>query len=120
GQQAVWHSPAQLPRPLQLDRIGEPYSLATVHLQVEFLGNVLALCEERRGLQKEIRCPGETRAMLVYELPLAEIVMYFYDRLKSMTRGYASLDYEYLDFRPAELVMLDILINAHVVDALAV
>ncbi len=81
---------------------------------------MLALCEERRGLQKEIRYPGETRAMLVYELPLAEIVMYFYDRLKSMTRGYASMDYEYLDFRPSQLVKLDILINTDVVDALSV
>ena len=120
GQAVVIDSPAKLPPPLQIDHIEEPYILATVHLPVEFLGNVLALCEERRGLQKEIRYPGETRAMLVYELPLAEIVMYFYDRLKSMTRGYASMDYEYLDFRPSQLVKLDILINTDVVDALSV
>ncbi len=120
GQALVIDSPAKLPPPLQVDRIEEPYIRSTVHLPVEFLGNVLALCEERRGLQREIRYPGETRVMLVYELPLAEIVMDFYDRLKSMTRGYASMDYEYLDFRPAELVKLDILINADVVDALSV
>jgi len=120
GKAVVIDSPAKLPPPLQIDHIEEPYILATVHLPVEFLGNVLALCEERRGLQKEIRYPGETRAMLVYELPLAEIVMYFYDRLKSMTRGYASMDYEYLDFRPSQLVKLDILINTDVVDALSV
>jgi len=120
GQAVVIDSPAKLPPPLQIDHIEEPYILATVHLPVEFLGNVLALCEERRGQQKEIRYPGETRAMLVYELPLAEIVMYFYDRLKSMTRGYASMDYEYLDFRPSQLVKLDILINTDVVDALSV
>jgi len=120
GQALVIDSPAKLPAPLQVDRIEEPYIRSTVHLPVEFLGNVLALCEERRGLQREIRYPGETRVMLVYELPLAEIVMDFYDRLKSMTRGYASMDYEYLDFRPAELVKLDILINADVVDALSV
>ena len=120
GKAVVIDSPAKLPPPLQIDHIEEPYILATVHLPVEFLGNVLALCEERRGQQKEIRYPGETRAMLVYELPLAEIVMYFYDRLKSMTRGYASMDYEYLDFRPSQLVKLDILINTDVVDALSV
>ena len=120
GQALVIDSPAKLPPPLQVDRIEEPYIRSTVHLPVEFLGNVLALCEERRGLQREIRYPGETRVMLVYELPLAEIVMDFYDRLKSMTRGYASMDYEYLDFRPAELVKLDILINGDVVDALSV
>src|SRR5207237_6989853 len=93
---------------------------ATVHLPVEFLGNVLALCEERRGRQRELRYPGEARAMLVYELPLAEIVMDFYDKLKSMTRGYASMDYEHLDFRHSRLVTLDILINTDVVDALSV
>ena len=120
GKAVVIDSPAKLPPPLQIDHIEEPYIRATVHLPVEFLGNVLALCEERRGQQKEIRYPGETRAMLVYELPLAEIVMYFYDRLKSMTRGYASMDYEYLDFRPSQLVKLDILINTDVVDALSV
>jgi len=120
GQALVIDSPAKLPAPLQVDRIEEPYIRSTVHLPVEFLGNVLALCEERRGLQREIRYPGETRVMLVYELPLAEIVMDFYDRLKSMTRGYASMDYEYLDFRPSELVKLDILINGDVVDALSV
>ena len=120
GQALVIDSPAKLPPPLQVDRIEEPYIRSTVHLPVEFLGNVLALCEERRGLQREIRYPGETRVMLVYELPLAEIVMDFYDRLKSMTRGYASMDYEYLDFRPSELVKLDILINGDVVDALSV
>jgi len=120
GQALVIDSPAKLPPPLQVDHIEEPYIRATVHLPVEFVGNVLALCEERRGRQQEIRYLGETRVMLVYELPLAEIVMDFYDKLKSITRGYASMDYEYLDFRPSELVKLDILINADVVDALSV
>src|SRR5205823_5946925 len=84
-----------------------------------FLGLLhMEIVQER--LEREIRYPGETRVMLVYELPLAEIVMDFYDRLKSMTRGYASMDYEYLDFRPSELVKLDILINGDVVDALSV
>jgi GTP-binding protein LepA len=120
GSALVIDSPAKLPPPLQVDRIEEPYIKASVHLPVEFLGNVLALCEERRGRQVELRYLGETRVMLVYELPLAEVVMDFYDRLKSVTRGYASMDYEYVDFRASDLVKLDILINGDVVDALSV
>src|SRR5206468_10581255 len=91
-----------------------------IHLPTEFVGNVLAQCEERRGKQVELKYRGETRVMLVYELPLAEVVMDFYDKLKPMTRGYASMDYEYLDFRASELVKLDILINGDIVDALSV
>jgi len=120
GEAVVIDSPAKLPPPLQIDHIEEPYIRATIHLPVEFVGNVLALCEERRGRQTELRYLGETRVMLVYELPLAEIVMDFYDKLKSMTRGYASMDYVYLDFRASALVKLDILINGDVVDALSV
>jgi GTP-binding protein LepA len=120
GDAVVIDSPAKLPPPLQVDHIEEPYIRASIHLPVEFVGNVLALCEERRGRQSELRYLGETRVMLVYELPLAEIVMDFYDKLKSMTRGYASMDYEYLDFRASDLVKLDILINGDVVDALSV
>jgi len=120
GTALVIDSPAKLPPPLQVDHIEEPYIRATVHLPVEYLGNVLALCEDRRGRQQELRYLGETRVMLVYELPLAEVVMDFYDKLKSLTRGYASMDYEYLDFREADLVKLDILINGDVLDALSV
>jgi GTP-binding protein LepA len=120
GTAFVIDSPAKLPPPLQIDHIEEPHIRATVHLPVEFLGNVLALCEERRGTQKELRYLGETRVMLTYELPLAEVVMDFYDKLKSLTRGYASMDYEYLDFHEADLVKLDILINGDVLDALSV
>jgi GTP-binding protein LepA len=119
GSAVVIDSPAKLPEPLRIDHIEEPFIRASVHLPVEFLGPVLALCEERRGRQVELRYLGETRAMLVYELPLAEIVMDFYDKLKSVTRGYASMDYEYIDFRASELVKLDILINGEVVDALS-
>jgi GTP-binding protein LepA len=120
GEAVVIDSPAKLPPPLQIDHIEEPYIRASIHLPVEFLGNVLALCEERRGRQTELRYHGETRAQLTYELPLAEIVVDFYDKLKSVTRGYASMDYEYLDFRASELVKLDILINGDPVDALSI
>ncbi len=120
GEAFLIDSPAKLPPSLQIDHIEEPYIRATVHLPTEFLGAVLGLCQERRGIQKEIKYLGETRAMLMYELPLAEVVMDFYDKLKSMTKGYASMDYEYLDFRPSELVKLDLLINGDPVDALSV
>ena len=120
GVALVLDSPAKLPPPGKIDHIEEPYIRATIHLPTEYVGNVLALCTERRGKQVELRYLGETRVMLTYELPLSEIVLDFYDKLKSMTRGYASLDYVYLDFRPSELVKLDILINGDVVDALSV
>jgi GTP-binding protein LepA len=120
GEAVVIDSPAKLPPPLQVDHIEEPYIRASIHLPVEFLGNVLALCEERRGRQTELRYHGETRAQLAYELPLSEIVVDFYDTLKSVTRGYASMDYEYLDFRASDLVKLDILINGDPVDALSI
>jgi len=120
GEAIVIDSPAKLPPPMRIEHIEEPYIRATVHLPTEFVGNVLKLCEERRGRQVELKYRGEARVMLVYELPLAEVVMDFYDKLKSMTRGYASMDYEYLDFRASELVKLDILINGDVVDALSV
>jgi GTP-binding protein LepA len=120
GEAIVIDSPAKLPPPMEIERIEEPYIRATIHLPTEFLGNVLQLCQDRRGEQKEMKYLGETRVMVTYELPLSEIVMDFYDRLKSMTRGYASMDYEYLDFRPSNLVKLDVLINGDPVDALSV
>jgi GTP-binding protein LepA len=120
GDAIIIDSPAKLPPPLQIDHIEEPHIRATIHMPAEFLGNVLALCEERRGVQKEMRYLGETRVMLTYELPFAEVVLDFYDKLKTFTRGYASMDYEYIDFRPSELVKLDVLINGDVVDALSV
>jgi GTP-binding protein LepA len=120
GEALVIDSPAKLPPPLQIDHIEEPYIRASIHLPTDCLGNVLALCEERRGEQKEMKYHGESRVMLVYELPLSEVVLDFYDKLKSVTRGYASMDYEYLDFRASDLVKLDILINGDAVDALSV
>jgi GTP-binding protein LepA len=120
GEAILIESPAKLPPPLEIDHIEEPFILATVHVPTEYLGNVLGLCEEKRGRQREIRYLGETRAMLTYELPLNEIVLDFYDRLKSLTKGYASMDYEYLEFRGSELVKLDIRINGEIVDALSV
>jgi len=120
GGKVLIDSPAKLPSALEIDHIEEPFILATIHVPSEHLGSVLALCEERRGQQKDLRFSGQTRALLHYELPLSEIVLDFYDRLKSVSKGYASMDYEHLEFRPAALVKLDIRINGEVVDALSV
>jgi len=120
GESLVIDSPAKLPSPMEIEHIEEPYIRATIHLPTEFLGNVLQLCQDRRGEQKEMKYLGETRVMVGYELPLSEIVLDFYDKLKSMSRGYASMDYEYLDFRPSNLVKLDLLINGEPVDAMAI
>ena len=112
-------SPAKLPPVQTIDRIEEPIIRATIHLPAEYLGAILKLCEDKRGRQREIKYIGENRVMLVYELPLNEVVIDFYDRLKSISKGYASLDYELEDFAPSDLVKLDIRINGDVVDALS-
>jgi GTP-binding protein LepA len=112
-------NPALLPPVQEIDHIEEPYILATIHVPSDFLGNVLQLCQERRGIQRELKYLGQNRALLLYELPLNEIVIDFHDCLKSVTRGYASFDYELLDMRPGELVKLDIRINGDLVDALS-
>ena len=109
----------KLPDVQNIDHIEEPFILASVHVPNEFVGAVLALCEEKRGKQREIKYLTANRVMVIYELPLNEIVMDFFDRLKSLSRGYASLDYEYLDYRPSELVRLNIMINGDLVDALS-
>ena len=112
-------NPVRLPNESEIDRIEEPVIQATLHVPQEFLGGVLKLCEEKRGSQKEIRYLGPKRVVLVYELPLNEIVVDFYDRLKSVSRGYASMDYEIAGYRPADLVKLDVRINGDVVDAMS-
>jgi GTP-binding protein LepA len=119
GEVRLIDNPVKLPPESDLERIEEPVIQATIHLPQEFLGGVLGICEEKRGTQKEIRYLGPKRVMLVYELPLNEIVVDFYDRLKSVSRGYASMDYEMAGYRPAELVKLDVRINGEIVDAMS-
>jgi len=109
----------KLPEVQHIETIKEPFILASIHTPNEFVGGILALCEEKRGVQREIRYLTASRVMIVYELPLNEIVLDFYDRLKTLSRGYASLDYEHLDFRPSDLVRLNVLINGDLVDALS-
>ena len=119
GELLLIDNPVKLPPESNLERIEEPVIQATIHLPQEFLGGVLGICEEKRGTQKEIRYLGPKRVMLVYELPLNEIVVDFYDRLKSVSRGYASMDYEMAGYRPAQLVKLDVRINGEIVDAMS-
>ncbi|HBT82415.1 MAG: elongation factor 4 [Desulfuromonadales bacterium GWD2_61_12] len=109
----------KLPDVQYIERIEEPFILASIHVPNEFVGAVLALCEEKRGVQREIKYLTASRVAVVYELPLNEVVLDFYDRLKSISRGYASLDYDHLDYRLSELVRLNILINGDAVDALS-
>jgi len=109
-------SPAALPD--ERERIEEPLVLATIHVPSDYVGSVLALCQERRGVQKDIEVHGN-RVQIRYQLPLAEIVTDFHDKLKSVTRGYGSFDYDWVGYAPADLVKLDILVNGDKVDALS-
>ncbi len=119
GETILVANPSLLPTEQEIDHLEEPFILATIHVPTEYLGNVLQLCQERRGIQRDLKYPGMNRAMLQYEMPLNEIVIDFHDRLKSVSRGYASFDYDYLDLRPAKLAKLDIRINGDTVDALS-
>ncbi len=113
------HNPADMPDPTRIDRIEEPWISATIMVPDDYLGAVLKLCQDRRGRQKNLTYAG-SRAMLVYELPLNEVVFDFYDRLKSISRGYASFDYQILGYEPEDLVKLQILVNGEPVDALSI
>ena len=112
-------NPAELPAANYLDHLEEPVVKATIILPSDFVGTIMDLCQEKRGTFVNMEYLTEARVMLTYELPLAEILMDFFDKLKSRSRGYASLDYEYLGHKPAELVKLDIMISEKVVDALS-
>jgi len=112
------HNPADMPDPTRIDHIEEPWIKATILVPDEFLGAVLKLCEDRRGTQIDLTYAG-ARAMLVYHLPLNEVVLDFYDRLKSVSRGYASFDYQIEGYEPGDLVKMSILVNEEPVDALA-
>lgn len=119
GETLVIDNPSKLPDPAQIERIEEPFIKATMITPERYIGNVLQLCQERRGIQVGLQYLDPTRSMLIYEIPLNEIVLDFYDRLKSRTQGYASLDYELLGYRESELVKLDLLLNGETVDALS-
>ena len=116
----IWvDNPSQLPSPIEIDFIEEPYIRARILTPQEYVGGIMKLAQERRGVQNHMEYPVPNRVMLEYEIPLNEIVLDFYDQLKSITKGYASLDYELIDFRKGALVKLDILLNGEMVDALS-
>src|SRR5207237_10674375 len=112
------HNPADMPEPVRIAFIEEPWIRATILVPDEHLGAILKLCEDRRGQQVELSYAG-SRAMLVYKLPLNEVVFDFYDRLQSVSRGYASFDYHIEDYREGDLVKMSILVNGEAVDALS-
>jgi GTP-binding protein LepA len=112
------HNPADMPDPATVDRIEEPRIKATILVPDEYLGDVLKLCQDRRGIQLDLTYAG-SRAMVVYDLPLNEVVFDFYDRLKSVTKGYASFDYQMIGYREDNLVKMQILVNEEPVDALS-
>jgi GTP-binding protein LepA len=119
GTKLEMHNPADMPDPVKIDRIEEPWIEATILVPDEHLGSVLKLCQDRRGRQKNLTYAG-ARALLTYELPLNEVVFDFYDRLKSISRGYASFDYQMRGHEPGDLVKMSILVNAEPVDALSI
>ena len=113
-------NPSRLPDESTIEAIEEPFILASIHVPQEYLGAVMSCARSGAACSATCAMPDAARAILHYEMPLAEVVFDFYDRLKSVSRGYASLDYEFLDFRPEPLVKLDIRINGEVLDALSV
>ena len=120
GEMLRIENPADLPDAAEISQIREPVIKATIHVPTEFCGVVIKLCEERRGMQLNLAYVGETRIMVTYELPLNEIVYDFFDRLKSITKGYGSFEYEVSGLKTSNLVKLDIKLNGDVVDALSV
>jgi GTP-binding protein LepA len=118
AQQIEIHNPVDMPDPVHIKEVHEPWIRATILTPDEYLGSVLKLCQDRRGMQVELTYVGN-RAMVKYDLPLNEVVFDFYDRLKSVSKGYASFDYQLTDFKPADLVKMQILVNGEPVDALA-
>jgi GTP-binding protein LepA len=119
GSKLEMHNPADMPDTVKIDHLEEPWIEATILVPDEYLGAVLKLCQDRRGRQKNLTYVG-SRAMLVYELPLNEVVFDFYDRLKSVSRGYASFDYHIKGYEEGDLVKLSILVNSEAVDALSI
>ncbi len=118
GDMIELYNPVDMPEPVSIEHIEEPWITATILTPDEYLGGLLQLCEERRGIQKELTYAGD-RAMLIYRLPLNEVVFDFYDRLKSISRGYASFDYALDGYEKGDLVKMEILVNGEPVDALA-
>jgi GTP-binding protein LepA len=119
GEMALVDNPALMPEPGVIERVEEPYVKAQIITPTEYIGSIMKLCMDRRGIHRNTTYLSPERADIHFELPLSEIIFDFYDKLKSMSRGYASFDYDFLDYRESELVKLDILLNGEPVDALS-
>ncbi len=119
GEEILVVNPSELPPPNKIDEVFEPFILGTLFLPAEYLGSVMALCQEKRAIQKDMRYLDARRVSIQYEMPLNEVVLDFYDRLKSISKGYASFDYEWLGYRPSNLVKVDVMVNGEQVDALS-
>ncbi|HLD14177.1 MAG TPA: translation elongation factor 4 [Burkholderiales bacterium] len=119
GEVLAVENPAKLPEPTYIAEIREPIIRATILVPQQYVGDVIGLCVEKRGIQKNMVYHGR-QAIITYELPLSEVVLDFFDRLKSVSRGYASLDYDFVEFRAADMIKLDVLVNGDRVDALSI
>ena len=119
NEQIIVNTPSDLPEPTHLDRVEEPYIKASVITKSDFVGNVMSLCIEKRGQIKNQTYLTTERVELTFDMPLAEIVFDFYDRLKSISKGYASFDYTPIGFKQSKLIKMDILLNSNPVDALS-
>jgi len=119
GETIEVHNPSKLPAPQNIASIAEPVILAIIITPPEYVGNILKLTEERRGVQKKLAYLSKTRVLLEYDMPLNEVVLDFFDKLKSCSRGYASLDYQLAGYRESDMVKLDLLVNGEPVDALS-
>lgn len=113
-------NPTKLPPPQDIERIEEPYARVTIHVPQEYVGAVITLCQDKRGTQVDMTCPSADRYIIVYEVPFAEVLFDFHDKLKSASRGYASMDYEVIEYRPGQLVKVDMLVNGEPLDALSI
>jgi GTP-binding protein LepA len=119
GEKVIVNNPTQMPDPVRIDRIEEPYIKAQIITKPEYIGNIMTLCLGKRGILINQSYLTTTRVELVFEMPLTEIVFDFYDKLKSSTRGYASFDYHPIEYRDSDIVKMDILLNGDKVDALS-
>lgn len=119
GENLLIENPSKLPEPVVIEEVQEPYVLMTIHTPEEYIGGILKILQEKRGIQKDLEYSNAKKVKILYELPMNEMIFDFHDKLKSISRGYASMDYEVIDYRPGDLCKVDIMVNGDRVDALA-
>ncbi len=120
GEMVIVDNPAKLPPPQFIERIEEPFVKMAIHVPAEHVGAVLALCQDKRGTQLDMKYASTDRVIIIYELPFGEVLFDFHDKLKSVSRGYASMDYEFIGYKPGTLVKVDMLVNGDPLDALSI